>query len=87
MAAETETRARPAPPSTEKGTPSVGAAPGSDMDVEYEHALWACAAGLRPFEVITSVGAAWLSWREPGWHDAVTTLRWARRTILDGPAQ
>ncbi len=58
----------------------------AEMDVEYEHALWACEAGLRPLDVVRSIGSAWPSWREPSWHDAVATLRWARRTILARPA-
>ncbi len=58
----------------------------AEMDVEYEHALWACEAGLRPLDVVRSIGCAWPSWREPSWHDAVATLRWARRTILARPA-
>ena len=77
-----------------RGSPAPATAPGAgpvaglseqdaaEMDVEYEHALWACAQGLRPAEVVHSVHPSWPPWRDPNWHDAVAVLRWARRTIL-----
>ena len=49
-----------------------------NFDIENEHALWACSAGLTPRQVIDSVGLGWPKWKNPDWHDAVAALHWAR---------
>lgn len=50
----------------------TGIARPSEADrVAVEHVIWAATQGLRPREILASVGRAWREDREPDWHDAV----------------
>lgn len=42
--------------------------------VAAEHVVWAATQGLRPADILASVGAAPPPWRDPDWHDAVAVL-------------